>query len=52
MVKLKEEYTDVGHRTHAVEHMTVSIEDEGARERVVEELLRILTRPDGPAHAC
>lgn len=52
MARLKEEYTDVGNRTHTVEHVTVSAEDDGVRERVVEELMRVLMGPDGPARAC
>ncbi len=44
MVNLKEEYTDTRDRTHKVEHILVSAEDEAARERIVDELLQALAR--------
>lgn len=46
MAKLREEYTDIRNRTHKVEHVVLST-DQAARERVVEELIRVLTETDG-----
>ena len=45
MTSLKTEYTDVKDNKHKVKHHTVSDQDESRKERVVEELLRALTRP-------
>jgi len=45
MEKLKKEYTDIRNVKHKVEHMTVSDQEGGSRERIAQELLQALTRP-------
>ncbi|WP_300415724.1 hypothetical protein [uncultured Oscillibacter sp.] len=47
MAELKREYTDVKGRTHKVEHIVVSGGEQADRERVMEELIAILAKPDG-----
>lgn len=44
MAKLQEEYTDVKKIRHHVEHLTLQTEDKGQRERIVEELMHMLTK--------
>ena len=44
MVNLKTEYTDIKEVKHNVEHLTVPADDKNSRERIIEELLNILTR--------
>lgn len=44
MNNLKNEYIDIKDIRHKVEHLTVSNEDVGSRERIVNELLHALTR--------
>lgn len=44
MAKLQEEYTDVKKVRHHVEHLTLQTEDKGQRERIVEELMHVLTK--------
>ena len=45
MAVLRHEYTDVKHVKHHVEHLTLPAEDSASQERIIEELLCILTRP-------
>ena len=46
MADLEQEYTDRKGRTHTVEHLIVPAEDADGRERLVEELFHVLTKPD------
>lgn len=43
MAKLLEEYIDVKSIRHRVEHVTLPLEDQGHRERLVAELTQALT---------
>lgn len=46
MADLKCEYIDVRNVKHRVEHLVVtSADDKANRERIVEEVLQVLTRP-------
>ncbi len=51
MADLKTEYTNRGGRTCAVEHLVVPDSGNDGRERLLEELAGILTRPDEPVSA-
>ena len=51
MADLKTEYTNRGGRTCAVEHLVVPDSGNDGRERLLEELVGILTRPDEPVSA-
>lgn len=44
MGNLKKAYTDTRGRTHKVEHIVVQEDDTNSRERIVEELFRILNQ--------
>lgn len=44
MAKLLEEYIDRKSVRHRVEHTTLPLDDNGHRERMMEELIRILTK--------
>ena len=44
MEKLLEEYIDRKSVRHRVEHTTLALDDNGRRERMMEELIRILTK--------
>lgn len=46
MEELKREYTDVRSRTHQVEHAVVPDNKDGSREQIIEELIRLLTKPE------
>ena len=46
MANLKKEYTDMKDVKHTVEHLTLPIVDNFNRERMIEELLHALTKPD------
>jgi len=46
MADLKKEYTDLKDVTHYVEHLTLPAPDNSNRERIIEELLHALTKPD------
>ena len=45
MDNLKKEYTDVKKNKHKVNHLSLSSEDKNSREQIVEELVKVLTRP-------
>lgn len=44
MADLIKEYTDIRNMKHKVEHLTVLIEEENGRERVLEELFCALSK--------
>lgn len=44
MVKLPEEYIDIKSVRHRVEHVTLPLEDQARRDRLAEELIRVLTQ--------
>lgn len=43
MVNLRTEYTDIKDVKHNVEHRTLPDADKNSRERIVEELINVLT---------
>lgn len=50
MATLPEEYTDVKKIRHRVEHLTLPLENDDQKKRIVEELVHALTKA-GEIHA-
>lgn len=50
MATLPEEYTDVKNIRHRVEHLTLPLENDDQKERIVAELVHALTKA-GEIHA-
>lgn len=46
MAVLKKEYTDIKKKTHRVEHIILSTDNRYSKEQIVEEVLRVLTKPE------
>jgi len=46
MTNLKNEYIDAKDVKHKVEHIIMPTYDKNSKERVIEELFSVLTRPD------
>ena len=44
MAKLLEEYTDIKSIRHRVEHITLPLEDQAHKEKMMEELTRVLAK--------
>ena len=52
MAKLAEEYMDRKSIRHPVEHITLPSEDAAHRERLTEELIRVLTEGEAGGGRC
>lgn len=45
MANLVQEYMDIKNVKHKVEHLVISMDEKGNRERIIEEVFQALTRP-------